>query len=94
MPIPVAKVVPYAPTMPMAPVVAAVDPRDVTMAAMQAKINALMADRAKGGRIRAEDSDEELEPFAPCVTSTPFPPGFKVPHFSTYDGTTNPMSHM
>ena len=78
----------------MAPAVAVVDPHHATMAAMQAQINALMADRAHGGRVRAEDSDEELEPFAPCITSTPFPPGFKVPHLSTYDDTTDPMSHI
>ena len=64
------------------------------MAAMQAQLNALMADRAHGGRVRAEDSDEELEPFAPCITNTLFPSGFKVPHLSTYDGTTDPMSHI
>ena len=94
MPIPVAQAVLYAPVMPMARVVAIVDPRDATMAAMQAQINALMADRAHGGRVHTEDSDEEIEPFAPCITNTPFPPGFKVPHLSTYDGTTNPMSHI
>ena len=68
--------------MPMVPAVAVVDPRDAAMAAMQAQLNTLMAQRAHGGRVHAEDSDEELEPFAPCITNTPFPPGFKVPHLS------------
>ena len=94
MPIAVAQAVPYAQAMPMAPAVAVVDPHHVAMAAMQAQINALMAERAQGGRVRAEDSDEELEPFAPFITSTPFPQGFKVPHLSTYDGTTDPTSHL
>ena len=71
-----------------------VDPNQAALAAMQAQINALREERAQGGRVRAEDSDEELEPFAPCITSIPFPPGFKVPHLSTYDGTTDPTSHL
>ena len=53
-----------------------------------------MADRAHGGRVHAEDSDEELEPFAPNISNTPFPHGFKMPHLSSYDGTTDPTSHI
>ena len=57
--------VPYAQAAPMAPVAAMVDPHQAALAAMQAQINALREKRAQGGRVRAEDSDEELEPFAP-----------------------------
>ena len=93
-PLVIPEAVPYAQAAPMAPVAAMVDPHHAAMAAMQAQINALRAERAQGGRVRAEDSDEELEPFAPCITSILFPPGFKVPHLSTYDGTTDPTSHL
>ena len=75
--------VPYAQAAPVAPVPAMVDPHHAAIVAMQAQINALMAEGAQGGQVRTEDSDEELEPFAPCITSIPFPPGFKVPHLST-----------
>ena len=57
MPDPVAQAVPYAQAMPMAPAVAVVDPHHAAMAAIQAQINALMAERAQGGRICAKDSD-------------------------------------
>lgn len=94
MPIPVAQVVPYAPAMPMVPVVAAHDPRDAAMTEIQAQLRTLMAQQAQGGRVHAEGSDEELEPFAPYISNTPFPRGFKIPHLSSYDGTTDPTSHL
>ena len=65
--------------MPMAPVVAVVDPHHAAMAAIQAQINALMAERAQGGRVRAEDSDEELEPFFPVSQALRFHQGSKYP---------------
>ena len=40
------------------------------------------------------DSDEELEPFAPYISNAQFPVGFKIPHVSPYDGTTDPRNHL
>ena len=94
-PIPVAQAMPYPAAMPIVPIV--LDHRDAAIAELQAKPRMVLdtqAQYAQGGRIRTEESDEELEPFVPCITNTPFPPGFKVPHLSTYDGTTDPMSHI
>ena len=43
---------------------------------------------------RYEDSDEELEPFAPHISNTPFPQGFWIPHVPTFEGKTDPCSHL
>ena len=43
---------------------------------------------------RYEDSDEELEPFAPHISNTPFPQGFRIPHVPTFEGKTDPCSHL
>ena len=80
--------------MPIVPAVAAHDPRDAAIAEMQAQLRTVMAQQARGGRVHAEDSDEELEPFARNISNTPFPHGFKIPHLSSYDGTTDPTSHL
>lgn len=40
------------------------------------------------------ESDEELDPFAPHISNTIFPQGFKIPHIPPYDGTTDPYSHL
>ena len=77
-PIPVAQAMPYPTAMPIVPAVP--DHRDAAIAELQAQLRVVLNDQAQyaqGGRIRTEDSDKELEPFAPCITNTPFPPGFK-----------------
>ena len=95
MPIPVAQAMPYAAAMPIVPAVP--DHRDAAIAELQAQLRVVMnnqAQNARGGRVYADDSDEELEPFAPHISNTPFPHGFKLPHLSTYDGTTDPTNHL
>ena len=52
-----AQAVPYSPTMPIVPAVAANDPRDAKIAEMQAQLRTLMAQQAQGGRVHAEDSE-------------------------------------
>ena len=46
------------------------------------------------GQDRYEDSDEELEPFAPHISNTPFPQGFRIPHVPTFEGKTDSCSHL
>ena len=46
------------------------------------------------GSGRYEDSDEELEPFAPNISNTQFPQGFRIPHVPTFEGKTDPCSHL
>ena len=43
---------------------------------------------------KAEDSDEELDPFAPHISNTPFPQGFRIPHVAPFDGNLDPYSHL
>ena len=99
MPIPVAQAVPYAPAMPIVPAIPAVtvnDPRDAAIAELHAQLIVILANQAQQtrvGRAYAYDSDEELEPFAPHISNTPFPHGFKLTHLSSYDGTTDSRSH-
>ena len=78
------------------PVVPADDPKAKMYNQLAAEVRELMAnqDQAQAGLAYADDSDEELEPFAPHISNTPFPPGFKPPHVSSYDGTTDPGSHL
>ena len=63
---------------------------------LAAEVQALRAnqEQARAGITYADDSYEELEPFAPHISNTPFPPGFKIPHVTTYDRTTDPRSHL
>ncbi|XP_060965268.1 uncharacterized protein LOC133034237 [Cannabis sativa] len=46
------------------------------------------------GKQYGYDSDEELEPYHLNIMNTPFPWGFENPHVSSYDGTTDPISHL
>ncbi|KAM6543961.1 hypothetical protein CsatB_008408 [Cannabis sativa] len=46
------------------------------------------------GKSSGYDSDEELEPYHPDIMNTHFPSGFKNSHVSSYDGTTDPISHL
>ena len=78
------------------PVVPVVDPMMERFNQLAAELQNLRANqkRAQAGQAQAEDSDEELERFAPHISNTPFPHGFKIPHMTTYDGTTDPGSHL
>ena len=46
------------------------------------------------GNGRYEDFDEELEPFAPNISNTQFPQGFRIPHVPAFEGKTDPCSHL
>ena len=46
------------------------------------------------GRSRDEDSDEELEPFAPHISNTHFRQGFQIPHVLPFEGKSDPYSHL
>lgn len=72
------------------------DPYGAMIAQLATQLMAVEANQAQArvGRVYADDSDEELEPFALHISNTPFPPGFKLPHLSSYDGTTDPGSHL
>ena len=83
----------YPPAMPIVPVA---NPMMDMYNQLAAEVQALRAnqEQARAGRAYAHDSDEELEPFAPHISNTPFPPGFKISHVAMYDGTTDPGSHL
>ncbi|XP_030505162.2 uncharacterized protein LOC115720143 [Cannabis sativa] len=46
------------------------------------------------GRQSEYNSDEDLEPYHPDIMSTPFPSGFENSHVSSYDRTTDMVSHL
>ena len=56
------------------PVVPVVDPMMERFNELAAELQVLRAnqERAQAGRAQAEDSDEELEHFAPHISNTPF----------------------
>ena len=87
------------PAMPVVPAIPAIptnDPYGVAIAQLKAQLRAVEANQAQArvGRVYADDSDEELEPFAPHISNTPFPPGSKLPYLTSYDGTTDLGSHL
>ena len=47
----------------------------------------------KGTKDKVENSDEELEPFAPHISNTLFPYGLKIPHVAPFDGNSDPYNH-
>ena len=84
------------PIVPAMPDIPANDSYGIAIAQMMAQLRAIEANQAQArvGRVYTDDYDEELELFAPHIWNTPFPPGFKLPHLSSYDGTTDPGSHL
>ena len=78
------------------PVIPANDPMAAAYAHLAAQVQALQAnqEQAWAGQAYADESDEEQEPFASHILSTPFPQGFKLPHVPSYDGTTDPGNHL
>ena len=91
---------PAAPAIPVAPAIPAVavnKPQDAEIAELHAQLRVVLANQAQQaypGRVHTYDSDEELEPFTPHISSTPFPHVFKIPHLSSYDYITDPTSHL
>lgn len=86
----------YPPVMPAMLMIHVNDPYAAAYAQLAAQVRALKANQApaQAGRAYADDSDEELEPFAPHILNTPFPHGFKLPHVPSYNGTTDPGNHL
>lgn len=87
------------PTMPIVPAMPAIPanhPYGVAIAQLMEKLRVVEANQAQAQvcRVYEDDSNEELEPFAPHISNTLFSHGFKLPHLSSYDGTTDPGSHL
>lgn len=82
--------------VPVMPAIPANDPYAAMIAQLIAQVRAVEANQAQAqdGRPYADDSDEELEAFAPHISNIPFPLGFKLPHVSSYDGTTDHGNHL
>ena len=40
------------------------------------------------------DSGDELELFSPSIAATTYPPGFRMPHLSKFDGDGDPFDHL
>ena len=40
------------------------------------------------------DSGDELELFSPNIPATAYPPGFRMPHLSKFDGDGDPSDHL
>lgn len=72
------------------------NPYGMAIAQLTAQIRAVDANQAQARveRVYADNSSEELKPFAPHISNTTFPPGIKLPHLTSYDFTTDPGSHL
>lgn len=62
----------------------AIDPMQEHINQVEEAFWLIQEERERGN---VEDSDKELEPLCPHISSTPFPHGFKIPHAALYDST-------
>ena len=68
-----------------------IDPVQESIEQLERAFRLLQNERS---RERDEEFDEELESFAPHISNTPFPQGFRIPHVPPFDGNSDPYNHL